>query len=363
MFSRTQAIFTAAAIGTLSANAHAAEGFQLRYNIAGSLGGEMFSPPDTKGFAMGLAATYIDVNKVTGDDGNVLTKAIPGGTVPLPSPVPSALYPRYAANTAQVDGTGTFKLWNLALGYVTTDSYGGGRFAFGAVVPYGTKTQTFHANATTPALQWSPLVPPSIQSSANAQFGAAYQAGLASQAASETGEVSGLGDVELQAGWLYTAERLRVLAGASLVLPTGKYDSNPGPDIGYGNFYTFRPAVQASYLPTDNTAVAVKLTWGINTRNRDNDVRSGNWIGLENALAYKSAIGVFGLHTVFVQQYQSDSNNPWGTSRYRTVNAGAFFTTKVPGIDAAVTIQYMRTVASHNAKAGDFTQIRIIKVF
>ncbi|MGM3276683.1 hypothetical protein [Ralstonia sp. 24A2] len=76
-----------------------------------------------------------------------------------------------------------------------------------------------------------------------------------------------------------------------------------------------------------------------------------------------SAIGVFGLHTVFVQQYQSDSNNPWGTIRYRTVNAGGFFTTKVPGIDAAVTIQYMRTVASHNAKAGDLTQIRIIKVF
>lgn len=48
--------------------------------------------------------------------------------------------------------------------------------------------------------------------------------------------------------------------------------------------------------------MAVKLTWGINTRNRDNDVRSGNWIGVENALAYKSAIGVFGLHTVFVQQ-------------------------------------------------------------
>jgi hypothetical protein len=64
-----------------------------------------------------------------------------------------------------------------------------------------------------------------------------------------------------------------------------------------------------------------------------------------------------------VQQDQSDSNNPWGTSRYRTVNAGGFFTTKVPGINAGGTIPYMRTVASHNAKAGDFTQIRIIKVF
>lgn len=50
----------------------------------------------------------------------------------------------------------------------------------------------------------------------------------------------------------------------------------------------------ASYLPTNNTAVAVKLTWGVNTRNRDNDVRSGNWIGVENALAYKMRLAYSG---------------------------------------------------------------------
>ncbi|WP_454738541.1 hypothetical protein [Cupriavidus necator] len=29
----------------------------------------------------------------------------------------------------------------------------------------------------------------------------------------------------------------------------------------------------------------------------------------------------------------------------------------------ALTVQYMRTVSSHNAKAGDFTQVRLIKLF
>ncbi|SOY61654.1 hypothetical protein CBM2592_B100362 [Cupriavidus taiwanensis] len=145
------------------------------------------------------------------------------------------------------------------------------------------------------------------------------------------------------------------------MLPTGRYDANPGPDIGYGNFYTFRPGIQVDYLPKHDLALSAKLTWGPNTGNRDNDLRSGNWIGLDNALAYKTAIGAFGLHTVLVHQYQSDSNNAWGTSRYRTFNGGAFFTTKVPVLDAALTIQYMRTVGSRNAKAGDFTQVRLIQ--
>lgn len=54
-------------------------------------------------------------------------------------------------------------------------------------------------------------------------------------------------------------------------------------------------------------------------RNRDNHVRSGNWIGTENAPA--------------------------------------------AGIDAAVTIQHMRTVPSHNAKAGYLTLIRLTRSF
>lgn len=261
------------------------------------------------------------------------------------------------------DGTGTFKLWNLVFGYITTDQYAGGRIAFGAIVPYGVKQQSFSATAPTPTLQWNPSVPLSTQAAAQSQFGSNYQARLAGQAASETGTVSGIGDVELQAGWLYVTERWRVLAGASLVLPTGRYDASSGPDIGYGNFYTFRPAIQVGYLPTPDIALAGKLTFGFNTKNRDSQVRSGNWASLETATAYKTDIGVFGLHTVYVQQFQDDSNNPWGASRYRTVNAGGFFTTKIPAIDAAVTLQYMKTVDSRNAKAGSFTQIRITKVF
>lgn len=74
-------------------------------------------------------------------------------------------------------------------------------------------------------------------------------------------------------------------------------------------------------------------------------------------------IGVIGVHGVHVQQYQDDSNNPFGPSRLRSTNAGVFLTTLIPGLDAALTVQYMTTTASRNAKHGDFTQVRLIKVF
>ena len=45
------------------------------------------------------------------------------------------------------------------------------------------------------------------------------------------------------------------------------------------------------------------------------------------------------------------------------INAGGCFSTKVPDIDTAVTLQFMRTVASHNGDAEGFAQMRIIKVF
>jgi hypothetical protein len=78
-----------------------------------------------------------------------------------------------------------------------------------------------------------------------------------------------------------------VLSGASLVLPTGKYSATTGPDIGVGNFTTLHPTIQVAYLPTPDIGIATKLSLGLNTRNRDNDLRSGNWVGLVLAAVYK----------------------------------------------------------------------------
>lgn len=196
-----------------------------------------------------------------------------------------------------------------------------------------------------------------------AGFHEQYQGALAAQGSAMTGEISGIGDVELAAAWQYIGEKWRVLGGASIVLPTGKYDTGPAPDIGTGKFTTLRPGVQVGYLPTPKVALAAKVSLGLNTRNRDNDLRSGNWAGLELAAGYMTPVGVIGVHAVRVQQYQDDDNNPFGPSRFRSTNAGAFFTTRVPGLDAALTIQSISTRSSRYAKAGTMTQARLIKGF
>lgn len=343
--------------------ASAAEGFEPRYNLAGSLGGEMFAPPDQTGWLAGWAVTQVKVSRVTGNDGNVLSQPIPGGTLPLPAPLPTALNPSYGAGVAAIDGTGTLTRSDLVFAYFSPEEFGGGRLVLGIDIPFARKSQWIKAGAPTPSLAWPPNTPGGLQDAVQGQFGAQYQAALHEQGANSSGKISGIGDAEVMAGWQYVTETLRVLGGAALVLPTGKYSADPKPDIGAGNFYTLRPAIQVAYLPTPKWAFAAKYSVGLNTRNRDNQLRSGNWMGLETSAGYKTPIGVLGLHAIRLQQYQDDDNNPLGPSRIRSTNAGAFFTTLVPGIDAALTIQYIATLSSRNAKEATFTQARLIKVF
>lgn len=359
---RKTSVYLAVVTMICTSSAWSAEGFQVRYNLSGSLGGEMFAPPDQAGLGVGLAVTRVSIDKVTGGDGQALTMTTPAGSVNVGNP---AINPSYSANTVAIDGTGTFTLYNLALGYISTEKFGGGRLAWLVNLPYGVKEQRFSARTSAPALNWpnSSLPDATTRAGVQQQFGASYLSQVNAMAAGETGEVAGQGDMEVQAGWLLTTEQWRVLAGASLVLPTGNYKSAPGPDIGYGNFYTFRPAVQAAWLPRPDFSIAGKVTVGINSRNQDNELRSGNWVGLETALAYMTPIGPIGLHSVHIQQTQDDTGNPYGTSRYRSESVGAFFTTKIPAIDSIVTLQTMKTIDSRYAKQGSLIQIRMIKVF
>jgi hypothetical protein len=342
--------------------AHAAEGFEVRYNMAGSLGGEIFAPPDQTGWAVGLATTYVPVRKVTGDDGKALTLPVPGGTLAVPG-LPAALSPSYAGGRAPLDGNGNMTRQDLALAYLTQEQYGGGRLVLVLDLPFIRKHQSITLHGPTPALNWPGPVPAEVQGAVAGQFGAQYQGALAAQGASATGAVNGFGDAEALAGWQYIGEQVRVLAGAALVLPTGKYASDPQPDSGNGNFRTLRPALQVAYLPVPQVALAAKVSVGLNGRNDDNRLRSGNWFGVELAAGWKTDIGVFGLHALRVQQYQDDDNNPLGPSRLRATNAGAFYTARLPGIGTIVTLQHMDTIASRNAKHSRFTQLRMIQLF
>ncbi len=344
----------------------AAEDFRVRYNLAGTMGGEIFAPAYSSGWISALAYTYINGRKLTGDDGKDMAISAPGGTVVLAAPAPAMLYPAYDARRVTLQASGHARIAALALGYVTADTYGAGHLFFGALLPIAESVSGILPIATSPSLNWPNAALPDNASKAAVQdgFGSSYQAGLAAQAAGENGQVAGIGDIELIAGWMTGHEPWRLRAGAALVLPTGQYGASSKPNIGFGNYYTLRPEVQVTYLPSAKIAMSGKLIMGFNTKNKDNQLKSGDWYGLEGAAGYLTPLGPVGLHGVYVKQYQDDENNTmFGASRLELTGLGTFFTTRLPGINAVVTLQHMITTRSRNAKHSNFSQLRIVKPF
>ena len=344
----------------------AAEDFRVRYNLAGTIGGEIFAPQKSSGWIGALAYTDIDGRRLTGNDGNDMTITATGGTVALPAPAPAGLYPTYEAKRVTLQASGHARVAALALGYISADVYAGGHLIFGALLPVAESASGVLPIASSPTLNWSNPAQPddATKTAVQTGFGAAYQANLSAQAAGESGQAAGVGDLELAAGWMSGNGPWRLRAGAAVVLPTGKYSASSKPNIGFGNYYTLRPEVQATYLPSAKVALSGKLIMGFNTKNTDNQLKSGDWFGLEAATGYMTAIGPVGLHALYVRQYQDDENNTmFGANRLELTGLGAFFTTRLPILDAIVTLQRMVTTSSRNARHSNFSQLRIVRQF
>lgn len=348
---RIMALVLAAGAGA----GQAAEGFQVRYNLAGTLGIELFAPVNQQGWVGSIVRSDARTDRVTGPDGGTLSLVVPGGTITAPGATTV-----YSANTVQVRSSGSLTQYNVLLAYVTPQRFWDGRLGFAVNVPYVAKktqsTQVSGPNAN--------AVRNGVTNVTNTPaFTSFYQGRLAALGAGDSGEVNGVGDVELQAGWLHRTETLRWQAGASLIMPTGSYNPAPGPDVSLGNFYTLRPAAQVIWLPRPDVSLAGRVTYGISSRNSDSQVRSGNWVSLESAAGWRSPIGVIGLHGVMVRQVQDDSGNLWGTSRYRADHAGVFYATRIDPIASMVSAQYMTTLSSRNARDGRYLQLRLTRTF
>lgn len=351
--------------GGLALSVQAAEDFRVRYNLAGTLGGEMFAPAPTPGWVAAFSLTHVDAQKITGNDGQDLVKMVPGGTVPI-VPGGTPLDPSYAANPLTLKTTVRANAGALALAYVPDERVAGGQLIWSGVVPLVDIRSQSTPVSSVPGLQWPQSMAPdaATRAAVAAGFGQKYSADIQTSAAQGNGRSSGVGDVELASHWQRIEGPWKLMAGAALVLPTGQYSASPGLDPGFGNFYTFRPELRLSYQPSARWAFAGKLAWGLNTRNRDNQLRSGDWYALEAAAGYMTALGPVGLQAVHIQQYRDDRNNlDFGASRFEMDGAGLFWTTRIPALDVAVSLQHMVTTRSRNALHSDFTQLRLIKTF
>jgi hypothetical protein len=351
---------------TACAQSWAADGFSLRHNMTGSLGSEMFSVSVTPGWSGVVSYAHTSIDRVTGDDGQMLRTTVPGGSIKIGATPNPTQDPTYPAQSVGVAVTGAQRIFTLALTRTSDDLHAGGRWQWMAIVPYGVKTTQVKAINTIPALAWpsTSVLSGAAQGSVSASvFSPQYQAGIDQLAESESGESTGWGDTELIAQWVKSDASARLILGTGLIVPTGRYSSMAGPDIGSGNFYTFKPQMIYVRRWEGKYAAGVRMAYGINSTNRDNDVRSGNFAGVELALSALTSVGSIGVHWMHARQTQDDTGGSWGTNRYRQSTAGLSFATLIPDTHWGLSIQTSRSLASRNAQEGGFTQIKLGRSF
>jgi hypothetical protein len=362
--------------------AFASEGYKTRQAPMGAFGGEISTGADNPGFFGTAITTYVHIYRIADDSGNDVT--VSGRGVPLPTkskaglPIPDGTYTlNVAPGTIRFDQAQTQV--NLIGGYMTEETYAGGRLAFAANLPLISINRTFFASQ--PAGSVSPVpgaaLPAQVLGAVTAIANSAnytVQSALIARNTSENLNVSGFGDTELTAVWVRHENRLKVAAGVSLFVPTGSYDKTRGPNPGFGNFYTLRPGVAMTYSLNPNhidsswdsgVTVAGRLSYGINSSNLEADYRSGDFVYTEAAISKVTGNWAFGANLLAIQQVTDDAGTgaTAGGNRYKNYGFGPFLSYKLPGKDAGFNLHFSRNFGSQNALVSESLQFRFIKAW
>jgi len=363
------------ALFAIAGHAYAADGSKLRFPLSGSLGGEIAAKQLTPGLYGSVVVTQIEVDKVTGDDGNALelvqAKAFSQAVTSPPSPIPMTVSSSFSGSaTVSVKQSQTVS--NILLGYLTETEYAGGRLNLLVNIPYMSLNRTFSLAGDTPKL--APLsssvpgpqaaaVAAGLQTNIQGQFALKYQAELAANSTAASGSAADLGDMEVTGAWVRQTDDMKIIVGATLAMPTAKYDKNSVLNTGFGNYYTLRPGVAVSGRASEDLTLGAKVSLGLNSPNNDNGIRTGNFFGLDLAAAYLTPVGVFGPHVMYVSQYEDDQGGTFGGNRFNATGAGVFYTTLIRPINAGLNFSYMQMLNTRNALSGSFLQIRLTKAF
>jgi hypothetical protein len=364
------AALLAAVLWSLPGASTAADGFRVRYPLSGSLGGDLLASAERPGFFGSAVLTRIAVDKVTDDAGEARQQVKQGSitTLPIAGLARTTTYSgSVAVDVAQLQTAG-----NLFFGYLSEPLEGGSHWSLLVNLPYTTRLvrqarfsgETPALSTLSPALTSPPLppgAPAAAQAKVQAAFDTTYQASLLAQSENTSGRAQGLGDAEISAAWLKRQGGLKWTAGLTLTLPTGKYDSQDPLSIGFGRFHTLRPGVAAAWEASSAWTLGGRASLGFNSRNRDNQIKSGNFASLDLAAACRTSVGAFGPHLLWVHQYTDDQGGPLGANRFSTTSAGGFYATSLQGV--GLNLAYMQVVNSRNALSGSFLQMRASTAF
>ena len=360
---------------TCGLNAQAAESYKLRQAPVGAFGGEIAASADNPGFFGTASLTQLQIYKIADANGN---NVAPAAIAPIQ--LNPALPYKVTFPTGSLAFNQDQTQLNLVGGYLTEGKYGDGHVAFAINVPFIQQKRTFvvtqPAGTLTPAATTPPLSAAIVGqlNAGAAQANALVQAKVLAAGANQNLETSGVGDTELSTVWIRHVDRLKVAAGVSLFVPTGSYDKNRGPNPGFGNFYTLRPGVAVTYNLNpkhsdeswdSGVTIAGRVSYGLNTRNKDTDYKSGNFIYSEGGIVKVRGDWAYGVNVFAIQQISDDTGSgaTLGGNRYKTNGVGPFVSFKLPGKDAGFNLQYSDNFGGRNAIVAKSLQLRFVKAW
>jgi hypothetical protein len=210
-----------------------------------------------------------------------------GDEVTINYPTPTATLPLQVRAKVRAD------VLVPRLTYVTEQIVADGRLGFSFALPMVKQSTTVSMSVNPPAD--FPVPAPVVE------------AVMAEESARRTGEETGLADAELAAFVDWAQDESRFVAGFAVGAPTGDYDAQRAVNTGAGKFWTLRPLIVASRVWENGFELGLRATYSFNTRNRDTDVRSGQYLHADWAAMYRATDSWrLGLQGYVLQQTTND---------------------------------------------------------
>ena len=135
--------------------------------------------------------------------------------------------------------------------------------------------------------------------------GAAAQGNALS--AANSNKTWGPGDLEVSPILRWSTEATQTLFVMTVVAPTGDYNPERAANPSAGKFWTFRPAVQFSYIG-DGWDVGTRVAYSYNSRNVETHYKSGSYVNVDLALMKSVSESTrIGLSAYAVDQLNKDT--------------------------------------------------------
>jgi hypothetical protein len=191
---------------------------------------------------------------------------------------------------------------------------------------------------------------------------AAANALLAQESERRSGSESGQADMEVAGFVDWQQDESRIVAGLAVVAPTGDYDKNRVVNPGTGNYWTLRPLMVAARAWENGLEAGTRITYSINSRNSDTEVRSGSYLHADWASLYRATDNwKFGLQGFVLKQFTKDDgpNVAEHGNKAQSLSAGPVLAYLADSGNWALDVKLTQEFEVRNRPEGQVTWVRL----